>query len=1694
VRDYPLWRATRTIFFFPLPYRVISFARRRCYDALALAPAAAAGVWWVSVSKGTDVPADSVATADSEELFLLSHHVARFFPTLIGFILCVILVTAGRTAAPRRTVLRGVFVATRIHGGVVLFLAGLALIDLILVPGPILERAIPPAVAAGWAWLVRIQIYGRVRVVEATGAGFRPPVRVAFSRSARKAVQPCLSAAWGGSQGQVRTGLVTAIGYFAALADPRMQAWCLARAVDYNLWLGALDEAEELLVGTLGRSPVIQAEPALVAERGLFQLTVGSLRSARTLASAAHRCETTGRRVPYRLRTLMTEAGPVAGLEAAADPALRVRGWNGPARARLVWNRHYAILIRDVLARTYALQRLDPELAMALARKVERLIDDLGKKSARADLDSVQALELALLKAAARERIADILAADSRLAASSAIYAESAESYRELGQRQRAGLASARAATLALMSGRAATDTGLEARLLSAMLIGLQALEYDRGRLQADEHRYEFLAAREALHREAFLVLADRVRFHHGRAAELALWLLESTHRSKLAERIASRREAAEAERALSGGSARADAAPSGETLDRLRSPVDVADIQRAIAGRVALYYRCERLTAGWQVYILLISPAGISLSRVGVAPGPADVTSVSTAAGILDALSSPIPGRLEDVHNNVPLRAPGWRDLAEALLPAGLGDALAAAGAPGAPVPLLVIPDWPLSAVPFSGLRLRDGSLLAERADVIFMPNLLAFTRGADWAGGPAGAGATVLTHLGPTRFAAEFERLRRSPEYASVELTEVTTSTRADLDAGLADAHPDIAVVSQHGQTAANPADRFIQLSDGSTLTERDAEEMRWPPTVILGACWASEVAVRAGEDAVGMPTACLLGRAVTVIGGQANVDNDEVSAAILAGVVLEAAAGRHPALALHAAVRRHLAAVPGDRHAPPAQWANLTAWTTQPPAAARRAEVLWQSWTASASGGRSFVDFGKVFTRRAAGPDEPSEHYPAMPMTSALLRALDIARTHSRRPAVTTLDLLTAILAADNADWTSFSVAAGFGPPSWTQGQDRESGLPLTDLVLDLDHRIRVTRAVANSLARADRLAFQLRDDATAPAHVVYGFLAGESGDAARWMRGSQATADEITTVLSDLVFGVDLPSAASLRPVPGDPNQRKRTARVRVRPPADSELATMIRQAASGPEPELVGTLDLAAALASACHPAWECLGRAGFSLAPPEDSPFAERDRGGTRENLGNRRWATVTLSLSGALRSGAALAAYLRAAEMNPAHVLYGILLDADSDATRWITAARPDGKGPLTLLAEQYFQRPLPPPGQLPSVAEARDRASVGSARGSRARRWLGRTTGKIWAFQLTIWFLALISVTMSLADINTSQPTASELAANEAGVTGSVRLAGPAGNGQTLPATLVGKLSSFYVEPAMHGLLDIARQVFRSTPGDLSGLYLFVVPAPAREQPESAVTLGYRGADYPAQLICGGAAARLFCMAVARLPSGPAPGGISWQSESILGGKAGAPVAARAVVYPLGARPDRVAVADLLSVPPDLPGFPQQGLAIAVRSAGGRAIRPFSPVVLDSRSRGMPTFGVAVPPARGGWYLVYPTSGLDSYAQGIADRLAGPEPGSIGYAGIAVTSVTAVAGSPGTVEVDEVVTGSPADYAGFQYGDEILAIDGRDVSTPDDIRTIIGALRPGTRVPVVIWHDGSRRTLVLTVGYEPA
>ena len=69
----------------------------------------------------------------------------------------------------------------------------------------------------------------------------------------------------------------------------------------------------------------------------------------------------------------------------------------------------------------------------------------------------------------------------------------------------------------------------------------------------------------------------------------------------------------------------------------------------------------------------------------------------------------------------------------------------------------------------------------------------------------------------------------------------------------------------------------------------------------------------------------------------------------------------------------------------------------------------------------------------------------------------------------------------------------------------------------------------------------------------------------------------------------------------------------------------------------------------------------------------------------------------------------------------------------------------------------------------------------------------------------------------------------------------------------------------------------------------------------------------------------------------------------------------------------------------------------------------------------------------------------------------------------------------------------VSSVEKGGPADKAGLQAGDIILKFDGKAVNASGDLPRVVGATRPGSKVPVQIWRKGATRDLSLVVAELP-
>lgn len=70
----------------------------------------------------------------------------------------------------------------------------------------------------------------------------------------------------------------------------------------------------------------------------------------------------------------------------------------------------------------------------------------------------------------------------------------------------------------------------------------------------------------------------------------------------------------------------------------------------------------------------------------------------------------------------------------------------------------------------------------------------------------------------------------------------------------------------------------------------------------------------------------------------------------------------------------------------------------------------------------------------------------------------------------------------------------------------------------------------------------------------------------------------------------------------------------------------------------------------------------------------------------------------------------------------------------------------------------------------------------------------------------------------------------------------------------------------------------------------------------------------------------------------------------------------------------------------------------------------------------------------------------------------------------------------------------IGSVVSGTAADTAGLEAGDEITQLDGRSVTSPHDVTAVLADHDPGDQVKIM-WIDqyGSDHTTTVTLGASP-
>lgn len=113
---------------------------------------------------------------------------------------------------------------------------------------------------------------------------------------------------------------------------------------------------------------------------------------------------------------------------------------------------------------------------------------------------------------------------------------------------------------------------------------------------------------------------------------------------------------------------------------------------------------------------------------------------------------------------------------------------------------------------------------------------------------------------------------------------------------------------------------------------------------------------------------------------------------------------------------------------------------------------------------------------------------------------------------------------------------------------------------------------------------------------------------------------------------------------------------------------------------------------------------------------------------------------------------------------------------------------------------------------------------------------------------------------------------------------------------------------------------------------------------------------------------------------------------------------------------------------------------------------------------------------------------------------AMEVADQLRQSGVVSRGLLGVVVQEVTAELAEsfgldrPRGALVSQVPAGSPAQKAGLQASDVILAFNGKAVENSRDLPRMVGRAKPGSTVGLEVWRKGKSQTLSVVLGELPA
>jgi serine protease Do len=158
---------------------------------------------------------------------------------------------------------------------------------------------------------------------------------------------------------------------------------------------------------------------------------------------------------------------------------------------------------------------------------------------------------------------------------------------------------------------------------------------------------------------------------------------------------------------------------------------------------------------------------------------------------------------------------------------------------------------------------------------------------------------------------------------------------------------------------------------------------------------------------------------------------------------------------------------------------------------------------------------------------------------------------------------------------------------------------------------------------------------------------------------------------------------------------------------------------------------------------------------------------------------------------------------------------------------------------------------------------------------------------------------------------------------------------------------------------------------------------------------------------------------------------------------------------------------------------------GFIQTDASINTGNSGGPLVNMYGEVVgVNTATVGRGELGFAIP--------------IDAVKAVLPQLYRGETP-SRGWLGVQIRALDPAKAKalgldpPQGVYVHDVLNDQPAQQAGIQVGDVILSFNGKQVTTPFDLQSVVAATPAGTRVKIQLYRKHALHTVDLTVGTMP-